>query len=102
MASGGSRCVTGAFVGTGAALDVPVGFRPRAVEIINTDGACRADWTAEMPDAAMAKVVDSGAGATDLSYVTSNGVTPADDGFSLGADTDINVSGETCYYKAWD
>jgi len=102
MASGGSRCVTGSFVGTGAAQDVPVGFRPRAVEIINRSGNCRADWCETMPVASMAKIVDSGAGATDLSFVTSGGVTPADDGFALGTDTDLNVSGEVCYFKAWD
>jgi len=102
MASGGSRCVTGAFVGTGSALDVPVGFRPRAVEIINVTGNCRGGWCEPMPDAAMAKIVDSGSGTTDLSYVTSGGVTPADDGFEIGADTDINAADEICFYKAWD
>jgi len=103
MASGGSRCKTGIVTGTGSDMSVEgVGFRPRRVQLINIDGNSRADWGEQMPDDAMAKIVDSGAGATDLSYVTTDGVTPSHDGFDLGADTDLNVSGEQVMWTCWD
>jgi molecular chaperone DnaK (HSP70) len=53
-----------------------------------------------MADASMQKTVDSGSGTTDISLVASaNGITPLSNGFSLGADTDLNVATEIVYYE---
>lgn len=101
MGSGVNRMMTGSFTGTGSAINVKtVTFRPRKVEIFNVSGVCMAIWTNTMADASAFKKVDSGAGATDISFITSNGITPLSNGFTLGADTDLNVSGETVHWVA--
>jgi len=103
MASGASKIAVGSFVGTGASKDVQaVGFRPKYVKLLNVTGSCQAEWVQGMADASAQKVVDSGAGATDISLITSGGVTPLADGFTLGADTDLNVSGEMVRYVCFD
>ena len=63
-------------VGTGAAMSFNFGFVPHAVTLNNTSGNCVGYWNDQMPSASMHKVVDSGAGATDISFVTTQGVTP--------------------------
>jgi len=103
MASGGARVVTGSFTGSGAEIEIKkVGFQPRVVQLLNISGQCKADWLEGMADAAMMKTVDSGAGATDVSHVTSGGVTPLADGFKLGTDADLNAAGEVVHYACWD
>jgi hypothetical protein len=101
--SAGTRKVCGTVVGTGSAIDVKtVGFRPRSVCLRNTSGNCVGNWQHTMPDAAMQKIVDSGSGTTDISYVTSNGVTPLNNGFTIGADGDLNASTEVIHWEACD
>ena len=97
MASGTSRVVRGSFVGSGAALNVrTVGFRPRTVNLWNIDGLAKAHWQDTFPDASAWKVITAGT----QSYITTNGVTPLSDGFQLGADADLNVSGEVVHWEA--
>ncbi len=101
MGSGGSRLMAGGVVGTGATLNVrTIGFRPSYVEIFNTTGNAKATWVKGMADDSAQKTVDSGAGATDISLITSLGITPLSDGFTLGADTDLNVADEQIRYVA--
>jgi hypothetical protein len=96
MASGAQTFVT-AIVGTGADLTVSkIGFCPRKIEIINRTDPGFAFWVEGMPDDSMAKQVDG-----TSSFVTSDGITPTDDGFELGADTDINVDGEQLFVTCW-
>lgn len=97
MGSGGTRVQNGRLIGTGAEISVrTVGFRPRMVELYNVTSGDKMVWTQTMADAAGVKTVAAGA----TSYVTSAGVTPLSDGFKLGADTDMNVSGESVHYVA--
>jgi hypothetical protein len=97
MSSGVNRNMSGAFTGTGAAINVrTVGFRPKRVEIVNRGGVCFAVWFAPMPDASAMKTVTAGT----TSFVTSGGITPLSNGFTLGADTDLNVDGELFYWHA--
>lgn len=101
MSSGARRVVSGSFIGDGSARSIKtVGFRPTVVRLYNVTGNAVAVWLKSMPDDAMQKTVDSGAGTTDLSYVTSGGVTPLSDGFTLGADADLNASAETVHWEA--
>ncbi len=71
---------TGTVEGTGAAINVPVGFEPRVVRINNIDGDCFGYWHENMAVTALLsagylhKTVDSGSGTTDVSLVTSNGI----------------------------
>ena len=97
MGSGGTRIETGKFYGTGADKTIrTVGFRPSMVELINLSSDDKMKWVEGMADAAGHKTVKAGAS----SFVTSGGVTPLSDGFKLGADTDMNVSGEEVLYIA--
>lgn len=40
-------------------------------------------------------------GSSDTAFISSNGITPTFNGFTLGADTDVNVSAEVTYWTAW-
>ena len=75
---------------TGAAITAELGFRPRYVKVMNVTGNCFMEWIQGMGDGYGQKTVDSGSGTTDVSTVTSGGITPAANGFSLGTDADIN------------
>jgi hypothetical protein len=91
---------TGSVIGTGSAIDVKkVGFRPRMVRIFNVSTACQAFWNKEMPDAAAYKVV----GATGVgSYVSAGGITSLANGFTIGADANINTNGGKLVLEAFD
>ena len=101
MGSGAQRVATGVIRGTGADLDIhKVGFRPGTVEVWNVaaGGLVKGYWQDTMPDDSMFKTAIDGTNT----FPTSNGITPLADGFSLGADTDMNVSGETVHYRCTD
>lgn len=90
--------------GTGAAISVEVGFQPRRVKLFNADGLCTLEWNSEMGDGKGYKIltgIDATSDTVSLhSFISSGGITPSYAGFSIGADTDINVSEETIYYEA--
>lgn len=95
---------TGTVEGTGAAINVSLGFTPSAVRIDNIDGDAILFWNDAMPDASGMKTVAAGTTA----HITSNGVTPyagaeasAAKGFTIGADADVNASAETIVWTAW-
>jgi hypothetical protein len=91
--SGYSETYTGSFVGTGAALNIERGsFRPTHIHIVGGDGS-EAHWFASMADDTMIKRLANGTG----SAVTSGGITPTDDGFTLGNDG-FNSSGRVYHY----
>lgn len=95
--SGGTRVMTGSFVGTGANIDIDsVGFKPRSVKIVNRTGLARLYWNEAMPDASGDKTITDGT----QSFITTLGVTPRASGFRVGADTDVNVASELCYWEA--
>lgn len=92
----------GTVEGTGAAINVSVGFTPAHVMILNEDGLARLEWHTTMTDGHGIKTVTAGT----ISKITSLGITPyagttaLSEGFTIGADTDINVDGETLHYFA--
>ncbi len=99
MGAGVKRVLTGAAYGTGAAKSIrTVGFRPQKVEVFNQSGLCHAVWTESMADASAMKTVTAGT----ITFITSNGVTPLSDGFTLGADTDLNVADELFHWVAYE
>jgi hypothetical protein len=94
---------TGSFLGTGAALSITkLGFRPRSVTLRNaaSSGLCSLYWNKEMPDASGFKEVNHD--TAQKSFITSNGITPLANGFTLGADADLNAAGELVYFEACD
>lgn len=95
---------SGTVEGTGAALNVQLGFKPTRVTIFNEDGLCQLDWFNSMADNHGLKRITAGT----MSKITSNGIATYDGtaageaaGFTIGADTDVNVNGETLHYEAW-
>lgn len=102
MSSGVRKAARGSFVGTGALINVDTpGFKPGIVNLYNLVGICVAHWQDSMPDGSMIKTVDSGSGTSDIVNVTATtGITPRANGFSLGADTDLNVVGEVVHWEA--
>jgi hypothetical protein len=103
MGSGVSRIFPGMKTGTGSVITVrEVGFRPKMVKLFNITGNARAAWIKNMADASMQKEVDGGTGVYDISFVTSGGITPLASGFTIGTDTDLNVSDEVIRYIAYE
>lgn len=94
MSSGVRASASGSFVSNGSAKTISTpGFRPGKVELRGSGGD-RGEWFASMPDGYLSKITAAGSG----SLAASNGVTPTADGFTLGADADLNASGETIYW----
>jgi len=97
MGSGGTRVETGKVFGTGAEISFrQVGFRPTKVELINLTSHDKLTWMDQMADAGGHKQVAAGTS----SLITSGGITPLSDGFKLGTDSDMNVSGEALAFIA--
>ena len=95
---------TGQITGTGAALNVLLGFVPTYVKIINQTDVGSLEWIGGMPAASGLKTTD----APSEAFITSDGISEyagtigADAaGFTLGADADINGSGDQLHFVAW-
>lgn len=96
-----TRKYVGSYVGTGSAFNITtLGFRPRSVKLWNLTGLTTAVWFAGMPDASAFKQVNHD--TAQNVYVTSNGITPLSNGFTVGTDADINTDAETVYFEASD
>jgi hypothetical protein len=80
--------------GTAVAITITTGFKPRYVKVVNVDGLCMEEWFEGMAAASAVKTVDSGVGTTDIVKITSNGITQTSTGFTIGLDTNINVSAQ--------
>jgi len=94
----------GTVEGTGAAINIACGFQPRVVKVFNIDGDAMLSWNDSMGDAAGFKTIAAGTTAA----ITTLGITPyagtlgADkEGFTIGADTDVNVTAETMCWEAY-
>jgi hypothetical protein len=102
--------VTGTVEGTGSAINVSIGFVPRVVIAYNIDDAGTdmplVLWTTNDADAAGVKIL-----ASAIAYISSDGISEYDGsstvgseaspGFTIGADSDLNASGETINYIAF-
>jgi len=96
MASGGDRVKTGSVVGTGALLTVrTVGFRPKRVRLFGA-GAAAVDlqWNDAMPNDSGRQAIADGTN----SFVSSGGVIPLSDGFSIGTNT-VNTAAQLIYWE---
>ena len=98
------RPATGTVVGTGAAINIECGFTPVRVVVTNITSRDGLEWTRTMTNGHALKTVAAGT----RSAITSLGITPyagtlADDstGFTIGADTDVNVTAEVIHWTAW-
>jgi hypothetical protein len=104
---------TGTITADGAAVNVSVGFTPKSIlvtKVTNTLG--QAYWVSGMTAASClkSKVTGTTGGVGNFGLVSVatvsclsaySGSTSAAPGFTLGADTDINVSGDTLRFEAF-
>lgn len=81
--------------GTVAAYEFECGFRPKYVKLVNTNGSglVQIEWFEGMTAAHGVKTAANGTRST----ITSLGITVADNGFTMGLDTDLNVTSEQVY-----
>jgi len=97
MSSSLNQTRSGKIPGTGADRKVILGFKPKVVQLENTDGLVSAFKTETMATDSAVKRVTSGTMTFPASMVTLN-----PDGFTIGSDADLNVSGEDIHYVAWE
>ena len=93
----------GTVEGTGASINISCGFVPRVVKVINIDGDAIMDWTDDMGDGLGYKTLGAGTGALMATLGISAYAGSAagnSPGFTIGADTDVNVSAETLIWIA--
>lgn len=107
--------ITGEVEGTGSAINISIGFQPKKVVLYNIDDAGALDPVLVWVDGMGAdkgfkylSIADNGT-TTNKShdYISSGGVTQyagavggAEEGFTIGTDSDMNASGETIVYEA--
>lgn len=82
--------------GTVAAFDITCGFTPRYVCVQNETSRDGMEWFEGMANAEAVKTVAAGT----RTLITSNGITPLDDGFTIGLDTDVVVTNEQLSWYA--
>ena len=94
----------GTVEGTGATINISCGFTPEYVRVINVDGDAAFDWTDDLADGEAYKSLTGGTNA----LMATLGITPYAGtvggvglGFSIGADTDVNVSAQTMIWVAF-
>ena len=82
---------TGQYTGDGSnAVSVDLGFEAMMVLVYNeTDGDVLALGVNGIADGKGLKIVDSGSGTTDLSFMSSNGITIGKQGFKIGTDANL-------------
>lgn len=105
----------GSVEGTGASINVECGFVPRYVKVFNYDDVgnlfCTVEWWSGMTAAHGLKTTSITDNATTTNKssekLTSLGISEYagssgsnSEGFTIGADTDVNASGETIFYIA--
>ncbi len=73
---------------TAAAFKITTGFQPRYVKVVNQDDRIEEEWYEGMTAAYAVKKMSTGTATLS----TSLGITVAADGFTIGLDTDINVT----------
>ena len=94
-----ARIATGTYLDTGTVAAYTysdLGFKPRYIRVINLTSGDEECWIEGMTAAHALKRVAAGTG----SAITSLGLTVGDRGFTLGLDTDVNVTSEQVYWVA--
>lgn len=94
----------GTIAGTGAAINVSLGFIPQHVRIINQTKLSEYNWFSSMDDAAALKQVTAGTisaiTADGISrYAGTSGATGA--GFTIGTDARLNANNDVIHYFAF-
>ena len=94
--SGANRVKRGRLAGTGSNIKINCQFPPVKVELYNEDAPASAHKTDSMDGAFAHLRVTGGTGSHADSVCTLE-----TDGFTIGDQADINTSGETIHWMAW-
>lgn len=89
---------SGESLGAASAITVTVPFKPAKVIVYNTTTNSIYFWIPPHGAAGATKAVDSGVGTTDISTITSNGITAGSAGFILG--TGVQTTNDVIYWEA--
>ena len=82
--------------GTAAAIVITTGFKPRYVKVQNETSRDSYEWYEGMADAEAVKSVAAGTST----LITTLGITVSASGFTIGLDTDVNVTSEQISWLA--
>lgn len=82
--------------GTAAAYAITCGFKPRFVCVQNVTSGDKMEWYEGMADASAIKTVAAGT----RTIITTLGITVSTSGFTVGLDTDVNVTSEQVSWLA--
>lgn len=82
--------------GTAAAFTITTGFKPLWVRVLNNGSSDMYEWYHGMTAAHAEKTVAAGT----RSAITSLGITQLSYGFTVGLDTDVNVTSEQITWMA--
>lgn len=96
--AGVSNVAVGRYINgvTAAAFTITTGFKPRHVRVVNNTSQDELNWFEGMADASGFKRLAAGTATA----ISSNGITPTANGFTVGLDTDINVLSEQLSWVA--
>lgn len=90
--------------GTVAAFTITTGFKPLYVEVWNVTAASTGlvgfKWFHGMAAASAIKFNDEGTSETGITLITTLGITQLAYGFTVGLDTDLNVTSEQLSWMA--
>lgn len=87
---------TGTVTGTGAALSVTTGFKPKYVKLVNLTSGVSLESISDIPDGKGLALTTT----PTYALVSSGGITINDNGFSVGTHA-VNANGETMAYIAF-
>lgn len=87
--------------GTGAAINVSCGFKPKFVVLLNLTQLSVSFHSDTMTAAHAVTIDDSGSNATDVLAKTSGGVTLRPQGFTIGADAMLNTASDVIHAIAF-
>lgn len=89
--------LAGALTGTGAEIDVNLGFRPRYVKVVDITQLATAEAIDGMPDGKGLLEVTAGT----KSQMSSGGLTITPNGFTIGTNANLNTASDVIYYAAF-
>lgn len=96
---------TGTVTGTGANIDIDLGWIPSEVRLLNVTASdfCRIHWSSGLANGGGIKTLTSTSTKLSSLGVTPLGAAATDTkkGFRIGADTDMNVVGEVIQWAAF-
>ena len=82
--------------GTAAAFTITCGFKPRYIVVSNVDSRDQLEFFEGMANASAVKMIAAGT----RTLITTLGLTPTSNGFTVGLDVDVNVTSQQISWLA--